>query len=67
LRGDAAPFITDGGHYIYDCALGAINEPEALAQALLNVPGVVEHGLFLGYATAAILAGTDGLEEVGFL
>jgi ribose 5-phosphate isomerase A len=67
LRGDAAPFITDGGHYIYDCALGAINEPEALAQALLNVPGVVEHGLFLGYATAAILAGTDGLEEVGSL
>jgi ribose 5-phosphate isomerase A len=67
LRGYAAPFITDGGHYIYDCALGAINEPEALAQALLNVPGVVEHGLFLGYATAAILAGTDGLEEVGSL
>jgi len=61
------PFITDGGHYIYDCALGAINDPEALAQALLNVPGVVEHGLFLGYATAAILAGTDGLEEVGNL
>ena len=61
------PFITDGGHYIYDCALGAINDPEALAQALLKVPGVVEHGLFLGYATAAILAGTDGLEEVGNL
>ena len=67
LRGDDAPFITDGGHYIYDCALGAINDAEGLAQALLNVPGVVEHGLFLGYATAAILAGTDGLEEVGSL
>ena len=67
LRGGDTPFITDGGHYIYDCALGAINEPEALAQALLNVPGVVEHGLFLGHATAAILAGLDGLEEVGNL
>lgn len=69
LRGSDSsnPFITDGGHYIYDCALGAINDPEALAQALLNVPGVVEHGLFLGYATAAILAGTDGLEEMGSL
>jgi ribose 5-phosphate isomerase A len=67
LRGDDDPFITDGGHYIYDCALGAINDAEGLAQALLNVPGVVEHGLFLGYATAAILAGTDGLEEVGSL
>lgn len=59
------PFITDGGHYIYDCALGTINQPEALAQALLNVPGVVEHGLFLGYATAAVLAGSDGLIEMG--
>ena len=67
LRGGDTPFITDGGHYIYDCALGSINDPEALAQALLNVPGLVEHGLFLGYATAAILAGTDGLEEVGNL
>lgn len=67
LRGGDTPFITDGGHYIYDCALGAINDPEALAQALLNVPGLVEHGLFLGYAMAAILAGTDGLEEVGNL
>ncbi|MDA8725999.1 ribose-5-phosphate isomerase RpiA [Alphaproteobacteria bacterium] len=67
LRGGDDPFITDGGHYIYDCALGAINDAEGLAQALLNVAGVVEHGLFLGYATAAILAGTDGLEEVGSL
>ena len=67
LRGGDDPFITDGGHYIYDCALGAINDAEGLAQALLNVPGVVEHGLLLGYATAAILAGTDGLEEVGSL
>lgn len=67
LRGGADPFITDGGHYIYDCALGAINDTEGLAQALLNVPGVVEHGLFLGYATAAVLAGTDGLFEIGKL
>ncbi|MBT7642662.1 MAG: ribose-5-phosphate isomerase RpiA [Rhodobiaceae bacterium] len=70
LRADkdaGAPFITDGGHYIYDCALGTINDAEALAQALLNVPGVVEHGLFLGYATAAVLAGTDGLQEMGQL
>ena len=67
LRGGDTPFITDGGHYIYDCALKAINDPEALAQALLSVPGVVEHGLFLGYATAAILAGAHGLEEVGNL
>ena len=67
LRGGASPFITDGGHYIYDCALGEITQAEALANALLAVPGVVEHGLFLGYATAAVLAGSDGLKEVGNL
>ena len=64
LRGGGTPFITDGGHYIYDCALGVISDAEALSQALLNVPGVVEHGLFLGYATAAVLAGDDGLIEM---
>ena len=67
LRGGDSPFVTDGGHYIYDCALGTISDAEALASALLAVPGVVEHGLFLGYATAAVLAGTDGLQEVGTL
>lgn len=64
LRGGGTPFITDGGHYIYDCALGVISDAEVLSQALLNVPGVVEHGLFLGYATAAVLAGDDGLIEM---
>ena len=67
LRGGDTPFITDGGHYIYDCALKAINDPEALAQALLSVPGVVEHGLFLGYATAAILARHGRLEGWQFM
>lgn len=62
--GTASPFITDGGHYIYDCALSSIEAPETLAQTLLAVPGVVEHGLFLGYASAAILAGQDGLIEM---
>ncbi len=62
---DKTPFITDGGHYIYDCALGAIHDADALAQGLLKVAGVVEHGLFLGYATAAIIAGSDGLQEMG--
>lgn len=65
LRGGAAaPFITDGGHYIYDCALGRISDAATLAAALLAVPGVVEHGLFLGYASAAVLAGSDGLIEM---
>ncbi len=51
-----APLVTDGGHHILDARLGAIPDPEALSAALWAVPGVVEHGLFLGLATGAILA-----------
>ena len=56
------PFVTDQGHYILDCAFGRIPEPEVLSFALKQVPGVVEHGLFLGMADAAVVAGPDGVE-----
>jgi ribose 5-phosphate isomerase A len=62
LRGTANPFVTDGGHYILDCSLGAIPEPERLAEALLPIPGVVEHGLFINYARIAIIARAEGVE-----
>ncbi|NDV85230.1 ribose-5-phosphate isomerase RpiA [Aurantimonas aggregata] len=55
------PFITDSGHLILDAAYGRIEDPEALSAALHSVPGVVEHGLFLGLATEAILASADGV------
>lgn len=61
---DGRPFLTDGGHYILDCAFGAISEPEALAEALKFVPGVVETGLFIGVADLAIIAGPKGIEEI---
>ena len=67
LRGGETPFETDGGHFIYDCALGKIEAPQEMACALLAVPGVVEHGLFLTYATGAVLAGADSLTELGEL
>ncbi len=60
-----AVFETDGGHYILDAHLGQIAEPERLADALKSVPGVVEHGLFLGLASGAIIAGESGLMEIG--
>ncbi|MGD0185813.1 MAG: ribose-5-phosphate isomerase RpiA [Roseiarcus sp.] len=60
-------FVTEGGHYILDCAFGAIPAPEALAGALALIPGVVEHGLFLDLASAAIVAGPRGLETLGAL
>lgn len=56
------PFITDGGNQIVDCAFGVIEEPEVLADALAIVPGVVDHGLFLGVADIAIIAGPEGVE-----
>ncbi len=65
LRGEPSPFVTDGGHYILDCSLGAIPEPERLGEILSPIPGVVEHGLFVGLARAAIIAGGDGVEVIG--
>jgi ribose 5-phosphate isomerase A len=61
------PFVTDSGHYILDAHLNRIDAPEALAIALAAVPGVVEHGLFIGLATGAILATDKGLVEIGSL
>lgn len=54
-------FQTDGCHNILDCAFGAIDEPELLAELLPIVPGVVDHGLFLGLADLAIVAGDGGV------
>ena len=60
-------FVTDGGHYILDCAFGAIPDPPRLAAALAGVPGVVETGLFIGLARAIIVAGPHGVEILGAL
>ena len=59
---DDKPFVTDGGHYILDAALGRIEKPEMLADRLARIPGVVEHGLFIGLASAAIIAHANGIE-----
>ena len=58
-------FVTDGGHYILDASFGRIPDPEALARALEATPGVVDHGLFLGLATAAIIGRSDGVDRLG--
>jgi len=55
-------FLTDGGHYILDCLFPEIEEPAALAPALDATVGVVEHGLFLGMASEAIVAGDSGVQ-----
>jgi len=62
---DQTPYITDGGHYIYDCSFGAIDAPELLAERLAAIPGVVEHGLFIDLATAIFVAGSQGVRILG--
>ncbi len=57
---DGHAFVTDGGHWIVDAALGRIDDPAAMAHALAGVPGVMEHGLFVGLAAMAILGSPDG-------
>jgi ribose 5-phosphate isomerase A len=58
------PFVTDGGHFILDAALGRIPEPAALAAALAAIPGVVEHGLFIGLASLAIVGAPEGVQII---
>jgi ribose 5-phosphate isomerase A len=59
-----APFVTDGGHYILDASFGRIPDTRALSDALHAVPGVVEHGLFLGLAQTAVIAAGDGIKTL---
>jgi len=61
---DNMPFVTDSGNFIYDCAFKSIVNPAKLATALSVIPGVVEHGLFVGIATTLILARETGVEVI---
>jgi ribose 5-phosphate isomerase A len=61
---DGHAFVTDGGHFILDASLGRIPVPQSLADRLASVPGVVEHGLFIGLATTVILAGAAGIRVI---
>lgn len=58
------PFLTDSGHWIVDARLGAIADPASLGRALKAVLGVVEHGLFVGLASAALIGTQEGVIEV---
>jgi ribose 5-phosphate isomerase A len=60
-------FVSDNGHYIVDCFFGAIADPDRLADRLAAIPGIVEHGLFIGIAKAVISAGPAGIEILGQL
>ena len=64
LNADGSPFITDSGNMILDCDFGPIANPTELAERLGSRAGIVEHGLFLGLATDAIVAGKDGIRHL---
>jgi ribose 5-phosphate isomerase A len=63
-RSDGSPYFTDNGNPILDCSFGKIEDPPALARTLRDIPGVVEHGLFIGLASEALVGRGDRVERI---
>ncbi len=61
----AEPFVTDNGNLIYDCRFAAGFDAPTVALALAELPGVVEHGMFLGVTDLAFVASGEGVTEHG--
>ncbi len=62
---DGSPFVTDNHNYIVHCTFpDGISDPVALGQTLIQRPGILEHGLFLGMATEVVVAGRDGVRVI---
>lgn len=66
LRCDAkgTPYRTDENNHILDCRFGEISDATGLSQQLSDMPGVVEHGLFIGMASIVLVAGETGIVEL---
>lgn len=64
-RTDGAPYLTDNGNFILDCANSGIADPAALARLLDGIPGVVDHGLFVGLCFAVYLGSDEGVAVIG--
>ncbi len=60
---DGAPYRTDQGNFILDCAFGPIARPSELAAKLEARAGIVEHGLFIGLTSELLIAGPQGVEH----
>jgi len=63
-KADGSIFLTDNGNPILDCRFDRIADPPALALALTNTPGIVEHGLFIGLAKLALVGRGTSVEEI---
>jgi ribose 5-phosphate isomerase A len=64
LGKDEKPFVTDEGSHILDCRFGEIADADGLARTLSDMPGVVEHGLFIGMASVVLFARGNEIVEV---
>ncbi|MFL5356002.1 ribose-5-phosphate isomerase RpiA [Archangium sp.] len=60
---DGAPYQTDQGNFVLDCAFGPLERPEALAARLESRAGIVGHGLFIGLTSGLVVAGPEGVEH----
>ena len=63
-RSNGEIFVSDEGHHILDCGFGQIDDPAGLARKLADMPGVVEHGLFIGLAEIVLLARGTSVEQI---
>jgi ribose 5-phosphate isomerase A len=63
-KSDGTPYLTDNGNQILDCSFGEISDPPALALTLSNTPGIVEHGLFIGLASVALIGRENSVKEI---
>ena len=66
IRRDAegTPWTTDEGHHILDCHFDRISDAPALARSLEEIPGVVEHGLFIHMADVVLVGKDSGVKEL---
>jgi ribose 5-phosphate isomerase A len=66
LRRDASgrPYVTDENNHILDCRFGEMRDPDRLAGELSTMPGVVEHGLFIGMASVVLFARGNEIVEL---
>lgn len=61
---DGKPYLTDENNHILDCHFGQIDDPDRLARELSDMPGVVEHGLFIGRASVVLFARGSEIVEL---
>jgi ribose 5-phosphate isomerase A len=61
---DGSTYVTDNGNQILDCSFGRIDDPRALARLLGDMPGIVEHGLFVGFARLVLVGRGTSVDEV---